>query len=133
MRVLMTLAVLGACMVAPGTAYTDPTFVEATAAASPAVAQPGGKVHFGLDCGGPAGSGWLTGISLGLPREIRMRRDGPQRFALSVTVPASTRPGRYHVDMQCANGESALTVFDVVDVPHATGAVSPRVGHRGQP
>src|SRR5882724_4755096 len=134
MRVLagaVAVAVLGAGVVTGGPAYADPSFVAPTAAASPAVARPGEKVHFGLDCGRRARGARLTGVPAEPVRD--MRRVGPQAFTLSVRLPAGTKPGRYHVDMRCTNGESALTAFDVVELLHATGAVSPRVGHRGEP
>jgi hypothetical protein len=130
-RAVMAAAVFGACVVAPGVAAADPSFVAPVAVASPGVVRPGEKVHFGLDCGRRSKAAALTGVTGGRPHD--MRRTGVQAFALSVRVPPKARAGRYHVDMQCANGESALTVFDVVEMPHATGAVSPRVGHRGHP
>ena len=77
----------------------------AAASASPMFIRAGNFTTFHLHCGGNPKSASLTATSFGGPSNITMHRNGGGSFSLRLRIPFDTRPGTYHVGMQCSNGD----------------------------
>jgi hypothetical protein len=77
----------------------------ASASASPMFVRPGNFTTFRIHCGGNPKSASLNGTLIGGPSHIMMHRNGGGNFSLRLRIPFDTRPGTYHVSMQCSNGD----------------------------
>ncbi|WFE21589.1 hypothetical protein O7621_27815 [Solwaraspora sp. WMMD937] len=94
-------------------AYAGSTYVEA----DPSTVNAGGRVTIRASCGDDNTS-QATVESDAFGRVIVM----PDQDVLTgqVTVPGSKRPGRYPVDLQCQNGNTATTTLTVTGTAHPT-------------
>ncbi|HYK31876.1 MAG TPA: hypothetical protein VEV63_07940 [Streptosporangiaceae bacterium] len=80
---------------------------------------PGTPTRFDVFCGQDAKSATLFGQSLGLAELILMQSTSrPGEFFVTVTLPASIAPGRYHPSFDCSNGNIGKVSFSVNPVPH---------------
>ena len=85
---------------------------------TPNPATSGTPVLFSVICGSSATSATLFGGTLGLSEQIEMQPvTGPGEFAVTATLPATTSPGLYIVDMRCSNGFSANATLTVGSEP----------------
>ncbi|MDG4764569.1 hypothetical protein O7632_10710 [Solwaraspora sp. WMMD406] len=117
-RVLTSVAaalLLGAGTVAIGStpAHAGSTYVEA----DPSTVQAGGRVTIRASCGDD-NSSQATVESDAFGRVIVTPEQGVLTGA--VTVPGSKRPGRYPVDLQCQNGNTATNTLTVTGTAHPT-------------
>jgi hypothetical protein len=99
-----------------------------TALATPSSATPGTAVTFTAECSPAANAGGasavLIGTTLGLPEQIPMNADSDGSFTFHITVnlPSSIRPGRYHPDIDCPGGSATTAALRVVTFPHGGAA-----------
>jgi hypothetical protein len=133
---LMALAGGTTAVLAPLAAGTAPARAsvaiaprDTLASVVPSTAIPQSRVTFSVDCtSSGATSATLIGSALGLTEHIRMR---PNRaaggFAVSVTLPASIRPGTYRPGIKCSDG-TATTARLLVPAFAAAGSTWASVG-----
>jgi hypothetical protein len=129
---LVAAAVLGTAALAtavllPATAARAgaPGPADATAAAvQPIMATPGGSVSFTVSCASlDTAAATLLGQPLGLPVLIPMNAGAMEGdFVVTVRLPSSIRPGRYHPLIECSDGTSAVAVLRVESVRAAAAA-----------
>jgi hypothetical protein len=97
---------------------------QTVASVVPSSATPGSRVTFAVSCSSMnATSATFFGQTLGLPEQIPMEAgaaDGD--FVVTVTLPASIRPGVYRPDIDCSDGTSATARLTVTGFPAAGGA-----------
>lgn len=82
--------------------------------ATPNPSTPGTPTLFSVSCGSSATSATLFAATLGLPDQVPMQpvtRTGD--FAVTATLPATTSPGMYIVDIHCSDGFSANATLTV--------------------
>jgi hypothetical protein len=96
----------------------------AVALASPSTVTAGTAVSFQVTCGSlQATSATLFGTRLGLPQQIPMtKQSSGDVFSVTVTLPASIRPGTYEPDIDCSDGSSAVATLHVTGMPSGGGA-----------
>jgi hypothetical protein len=119
------LSVLAPAATAPAALAAVSLQGSATATASPATATPGSTVDFQVTCASNVDvSATLFGTVLGLPEQIPMNKvsDGTGEFSVTVTLPASIRPGSYNPDIDCSDGSSATAALTVTALPAEGGA-----------
>lgn len=111
---LVTLVATTAAVLASGAASalaaaTDsPRSASTLASVVPSTAIPRGRVTFAVSCASArATAATLSGRTLGLTKEIRMRASSPTgEFRVSVVLPGTIRPGTYHPGITCSDGTS---------------------------
>ncbi|MBV1850199.1 hypothetical protein [Catellatospora tritici] len=84
-------------------------FAAADVTVNPAAVAPGGVFTVAAYCSASATSAQLSGTSWGGPSEINLdgyAEGGPGAFASSLTVPTTTLPGTYTLDVTCGDGET---------------------------
>ncbi|MDI1462487.1 hypothetical protein QEZ54_16065 [Catellatospora sp. KI3] len=84
-------------------------FGAADVTVNPSAVAPGGVFTVAAYCGAGATSAALSGTSWGGPSEINLdgyTEGGPGAFAASLTVPATTLPGTYPLEVTCGDGET---------------------------
>lgn len=99
---------------ATGTAFAAlalPTAAHAAAdvTVNPSAVAPGGRFTLAAYCGATATSAEVSGTAFGGPSEITLNPftdGGPGAFNAELTVPATTLPGTYQLDVTCSDGET---------------------------
>jgi hypothetical protein len=112
-RHVATAACLGIALIggAPAALASMPT-----TNVTPNPTAPGTSTTFGVVCPG-ASSATLFGTTLSLPEQIPMENTGQGTFVATVTLPTGIKPGIYHPDIDCSNGQSATATVRVNAVP----------------
>lgn len=76
---------------------------------NPSAVAPGGRFTLAAYCGAGAVSASVSGTTIGGPSEITLNPytdGGPGAFNAELTVPATTLPGTYQLDVTCSDGET---------------------------
>lgn len=85
---------------------------------NPSTIQAGFQVQIRASCGDDVNPARAKSDAFG---EITLTpQGGSQWLTGTATVPASTKPGNYKVNLTCANGATAATVLDVLDMARPT-------------
>lgn len=134
-RALCGPAALGLCVTAaalsglalisgPALAATVGQPGAAVAVASPSTVTASTGVTFQVTCGSlQAAAATLFGTTLGLPQQIPMNKEpAGDVFTVTVTLPASIRPGTYNPAIDCSDGSSALATVHVTAMASGGGA-----------
>jgi hypothetical protein len=116
--VAMVLAGPGAAPAASAAATRSADHL--TTSVTPDPSAPGTRTTFNVNCGPGAFSATLFGVTLGMANLILMH-SAPGgmagEFTVTVTLPTSIRPGRYHPSVDCSNGAAGAFAFAVNPVP----------------
>src|SRR5262245_9202658 len=104
-----------ALTVATGTAVAAlalpaPVHAAADVTVNPSAVAPGGRFTLAAYCSVATVSATVTGTTIGEASEITLNPftdGGPGAFSAELTVPATTLPGTYQLDVTCSDGETA--------------------------
>jgi hypothetical protein len=109
-----------------------PALADAQVSAMPGTVRAGDVTTVMAGCSAVATAAVLSGTSFGGPSQIAMAKDvmnGPGAFAVSITIPASTPPGTYDLNVTCNTGESGIGTLIVASTAGpATGGGSTSTG-----
>lgn len=120
--VAVALSVAAPAPVATAAAQVD-VFVEV----NPSTIQAGFQVGIRASCGEDLNPASVRSGAFG---EITLTpHQGSRQLVGSATVPSSTRPGQYRVDLRCANGSTASADLFVLDMAQPTRG--PKTGGGG--
>ncbi|MEV0457115.1 hypothetical protein [Catellatospora methionotrophica] len=90
-------------------AWPAVAFAAADVTVNPSAVAPGGTFTLSAYCGAGAGSASVSGTTIGGPSEITLNpytAGGPGAFNAELTVPSTTLPGTYQLNVTCSDGET---------------------------
>jgi hypothetical protein len=122
--VAVGLGIAAVAMSGPALAATASSPGNTVASVVPSRVTPGTRVTFAVACASvDASSATLFGQTLGLPEQIPMQNGAANGdFVITVTLPATIRPGTYHPDIDCSDGTSTSVTLHVTQMPSGGGA-----------
>lgn len=98
------IGVAAATLVSPSVALAA-----ADVTVNPSAVAPGGRFTLAAYCGAGAVSASVSGTTIGGPSEITLNPytdGGPGAFNAELTVPSTTLPGTYQLNVTCSDGET---------------------------
>jgi 5'-nucleotidase len=130
-------AALAAATAATAAALAAPAAALAAAdvTVNPSAVAPGGTFTLAAYCGAGATSASVSGTAIGGPSEITLNPytgGGPGAFNATLTVPATTLPGTYQLNVTCADGETGTgtLVVSPTGAPAGGGGSTSETPHR---